>query len=65
MNVVLAREFRVDVIAAFDHRHFRTIRPLTPHDAFRLLPTCGFGARRLTSGKTLSDTRVIGRGSSY
>ncbi|HEV2372530.1 MAG TPA: PIN domain-containing protein [Streptosporangiaceae bacterium] len=37
-NVVLAREFRTDVIATFDHRHFRAIRPLTPHNAFRLLP---------------------------
>lgn len=38
MNVVLARDFRTDVIATLDHRHFRMIRPLTPHDAFRLLP---------------------------
>lgn len=38
MNVVLAREFRTDVIATLDYRHFRTIRPLTRHDAFRLLP---------------------------
>lgn len=38
MNVVLAREFRTDVIATQDHRHFRVIRPLTPHPAFRLLP---------------------------
>lgn len=38
MNVVLAREFRTDVIATLDHRHFRVIRPLTPHSAFRLLP---------------------------
>ena len=38
MNVVLAREFRTDVIATLDHRHFRIIRPLTPHSAFRLLP---------------------------
>jgi len=38
INVVLAREFRTDFIATFDHRHFRVIRPLTPHDAFRLLP---------------------------
>jgi predicted nucleic acid-binding protein len=38
MNAVLAREFRTDVIATFDHRHFRVIRPLTPHSAFRLLP---------------------------
>ncbi len=38
MNVVLAREFRTDVIATLAHRHFRVIRPLTPHAAFRLLP---------------------------
>ena len=38
MNVVLAREFRTDVIATLDHRHFRVIRPLTSHSAFRLLP---------------------------
>jgi uncharacterized protein len=38
MNVVLAREFRTDIIATFDHRHFRMIRPLTPHSSFRLLP---------------------------
>jgi len=38
MNVVLAREFRTDVIATLDRRHFRMIRPLTRHDAFRLLP---------------------------
>jgi uncharacterized protein len=38
MNVVFAREFRTDVIATLDHRHFRVIRPLTPHSAFRLLP---------------------------
>jgi predicted nucleic acid-binding protein len=38
MNVVLAREFRTDVIATLDYRHFRMIRPLTRHDAFWLLP---------------------------
>ena len=38
MNVVLAREFRTDVIATLDHRRFRAIRPLTRHSAFRLLP---------------------------
>jgi predicted nucleic acid-binding protein len=38
MNVVLAREFRTDVIATLDQRHFRMLRPLTRHDAFRLLP---------------------------
>ncbi len=38
MNAVLARQFRTDVIATLDRKHFRMIRPLTPHDAFRLLP---------------------------
>ena len=38
MNVVLAREFRTEVIATLDYRHFRVIRPLTPGAAFRLLP---------------------------
>jgi predicted nucleic acid-binding protein len=38
MNVALAREFRTDIIATLDRRHFRMIRPLTRHDAFRLLP---------------------------
>jgi uncharacterized protein len=38
MNVVLAREFRTDVIATLDRRHFRMLRPMTKHDGFRLLP---------------------------
>jgi uncharacterized protein len=38
MNVVLAQGFLTDVIATLDHRHFRVIRPLTRHGAFRLLP---------------------------
>jgi uncharacterized protein len=38
MNTVLAREFRTDIIATLDRRRFRMIRPLTRHDAFRLLP---------------------------
>jgi predicted nucleic acid-binding protein len=38
INVVLAREYRTDVIATLDRRHFRMIRPLTRHPAFRLLP---------------------------
>jgi uncharacterized protein len=38
MNVVLAREFRTDVIATLDQHHFRMMRPLTRHHAFRLLP---------------------------
>jgi predicted nucleic acid-binding protein len=38
LNVVLAREFRTDVIATLDDRHFRVVRPLSRHVAFRLLP---------------------------
>ena len=38
MNVVLAREYHTDVIATLDYRHFRAIRPLSRHSAFRLLP---------------------------
>lgn len=38
MNAVLAREYHTDVIATLDRRHFRMIRPLTRHTAFRLLP---------------------------
>ena len=38
MNVVLAREYRTDIIATLDRRHFRMIRPLTRHATFRLLP---------------------------
>jgi predicted nucleic acid-binding protein len=38
VNVALAAEFRTDVIFAVDRRHFRAIRPLTDHAAFRLLP---------------------------
>jgi predicted nucleic acid-binding protein len=38
MNVVLAREFRTDAMVTIDRRHFRAVRPLTGHDAFRLLP---------------------------
>lgn len=38
MNTVMAREFRTDAIFTIDRRHFRTIRPLTSHSAYRLLP---------------------------
>lgn len=38
MNVVIAREFRTNAIATLDLRHFRMIRPLTPHDSFQILP---------------------------
>ncbi len=38
MNVVLAREFRTPSVLTLDVKHFRTVRPLTAHTAFRLLP---------------------------
>jgi predicted nucleic acid-binding protein len=38
MNVVLAREFRTEVMVTLDRKHFRAITPLTGHAAFRLLP---------------------------
>jgi predicted nucleic acid-binding protein len=37
MNVALAAAYRTDVMFTTD-RHFRMIRPLTGHPAFRLLP---------------------------
>ncbi|MCC2275225.1 PIN domain-containing protein [Streptomyces sp. ET3-23] len=38
VNVVLAEQFETDTILTLDRRDFRAIRPLTPHQAFRLLP---------------------------
>ena len=38
MNVVLAREFRTAALLTLDVKHFRMVRPLTAHPAFRLLP---------------------------
>lgn len=38
MNAVLAKEFRTHAMFTIDRKHFRAIRPLTPHDAFRLVP---------------------------
>ncbi|MEC4016433.1 PIN domain-containing protein [Streptomyces sp. H27-D2] len=38
MNAALAAEFRTDAVFTLDRRHFRTIRPLTGHGGFRLLP---------------------------
>jgi predicted nucleic acid-binding protein len=38
VNVTLAANYRTDAILTLDRRDFRTIRPLTPHKAFRLLP---------------------------
>ncbi|WP_328501854.1 PIN domain-containing protein [Streptomyces sp. NBC_00457] len=37
MNVALAAAYRTDVVFTSD-QHFRMVRPLTGHDAFRLLP---------------------------
>lgn len=36
--VVLAAEYRTEVVLTLDRRDFRAVRPLTGHDAFRLLP---------------------------
>jgi len=38
VNVALAAEFRTNAMLTLDRRDFRTIRPLTAHKAFRLLP---------------------------
>lgn len=38
VNVALAAEYRTDSVLTLDRRDFRTIRPLTPHQAFRLFP---------------------------
>lgn len=38
VNVVLAAHFRTDAVLTFDRCDFRTIRPLTAHKAFRVLP---------------------------
>lgn len=38
VNVVLAEEYATDCVLTIDRRDFRTIRPLTHHKAFRLLP---------------------------
>ncbi|MGV9844880.1 type II toxin-antitoxin system VapC family toxin [Streptomyces fungicidicus] len=35
---VMAREYATDAVLTLDRKDFRTIRPLTPHPAFRLLP---------------------------
>lgn len=36
--VVLAAEYRTDVVLTLDRSDFRALRPLTGHDAFRILP---------------------------
>lgn len=38
VNVALAQEYRTEYLLTIDERDFRTIRPLTAHKAFRLLP---------------------------
>jgi predicted nucleic acid-binding protein len=38
VNVALAAEYRTASVLTLDRRDFRTIRPLTPHPAFQLLP---------------------------
>jgi uncharacterized protein len=38
MNVVMASEYHTDSILTLDRRHFRMVRPLTGHSAFRLWP---------------------------
>lgn len=38
MNVVMAAEYHTDAILTLDRRHFRRVRPLTGHAAFRLWP---------------------------
>ncbi|WP_055694174.1 PIN domain-containing protein [Streptomyces prasinopilosus] len=38
MNVVMAAEYHTDSILTLDRRHFRMVRPLTGHVAFRLWP---------------------------
>jgi predicted nucleic acid-binding protein len=38
MNVVMAAQYHTDAILTLDRRHFRMLRPLTGHPAFRLLP---------------------------
>ena len=35
---VVAAEYRTEVVLTLDRRDFRAIRPLTDHNAFRLLP---------------------------
>jgi predicted nucleic acid-binding protein len=38
VNVVLAAEYETDCILTLDRRDLRAVRPLTQHQAFRLLP---------------------------
>jgi predicted nucleic acid-binding protein len=38
VNATLAAEYRTDALLTLDRRDFRAIRPLTAHQAFRILP---------------------------
>jgi len=38
VNVVLAEIYETDCVLTLDRRDFRTVRPLTGHPAYRLLP---------------------------
>jgi uncharacterized protein len=38
VNVALAAHYRTDAVLTLDRRDFRAMRPLTPHEWFRLLP---------------------------
>jgi uncharacterized protein len=38
VNVALAARYRTDAVLTLDRRDFRALRPLTPHEWFRLLP---------------------------
>lgn len=38
VTVVLAEEYATDAVLTLDHRDFRSMRPLTPHPAFRIMP---------------------------
>jgi predicted nucleic acid-binding protein len=38
INVALAAQYRTDAVLTLDRRDFRAMRPLTPHEWFRVLP---------------------------
>jgi predicted nucleic acid-binding protein len=38
VNVALAAQYRTDAVLTLDRRDFHAMRPLTPHQWFRLLP---------------------------
>ena len=49
--VALAGALETTMIATFDERHFRAIRPLSDGDAFRLLPPMPHSVQALTAHK--------------